>query len=234
MLPASPLVAGPLLAAGRLLARQQPPVQDPDDVREAADEVLSRPEFGEAPTTLLQRIGDWIADLFGDPPSRTVETRAGSGGSGLLTLLLLLLLVVLLVLVVRALIRQPRLRRTDADPEPTIEVTEHHDAAAWSRAAVDHEAAGDWREALRCRFRALLEQLVERGVVDEVPGRTTGELRLEVADRAPAAAGDFAEVADLFDAAWYGEADTGPDDVRRLLDHADRVLAATERELVAP
>jgi hypothetical protein len=140
----------------------------------------------------------------------------------------------LIVLVVRALIRQPRLRRTDADPEPTIEVTEHRSAAAWDRAAADHEAAGDWREALRCRFRALLEQLVERGVVDEVPGRTTGELRLEVADRAPAAAGDFAEVADLFDVAWYGEADTGPEDVRRLVDLGARVLAATERELVAP
>jgi hypothetical protein len=223
-----------MLLASHLLARQQPPVQDPEEVRQAADEVLSRPEFGEPPVTLFQRIIDWIADLFGDPPSQTVETRGGGGGSGLLTVVLLVLLVALIVLVVRALIRQPRLHRTDADPEPTIEVTEHRSAASWDGVAADHEAAGEWKEALRARFRALLEHLVERGVVDEVPGRTTGELRLEVADRAPAAAGDFAEVADLFDAAWFGEADTGPEDVRRLVDHGARVLAATERELVAP
>lgn len=235
---ASPLVAVQLLAGqvltGPLIARQQPPVHDPDDVRQAADEVLSRPEFGEPPTTLLERIADWIADLFGDPPSRTVDPGgAGSGGSGILSVLLLVVIVVLIVLLVRALLRQPRLRRTDADPEPTIEVTEHRSASAWERSAAEHEAAGDWKEAARCHFRALLERLVDRGIVDEVPGRTTGELRAEVADRAPAAAGDFAEVATLFDTAWYGDAGTGPEDVRRLVDHAARVLAATEPQPVA-
>jgi hypothetical protein len=219
-----------------LLARQPPPVHDPDDVRRAADEVLSRPEFGDAPLTLLERIARWIVDrfgdLFGELPSGS-PGAPGGGGSGLLTLLLLAAVVVVLVLVVRALLRQPRLRRTDADPEPTIDVTEHLSASGWERQAAEHEAEGRWKQALRCRFRALLERLADRGVIDEVPGRTTGELRAEVAGRAPGADADFAAAADLFDVAWYGDADTGPDEVRRLVELAAAVLAATERVAVA-
>ena len=70
-------------------------------------------------------------------------------------------------------------------------------------------------------------------MVDEVPGRTTGELRTEVRERARSADPDFAAAADLFDLAWYGDADAGADDVRRLVDHAGRVLVAAERDLVA-
>jgi hypothetical protein len=218
-----------------LVPSQPPPVHDPEEVKQAADEILSRAEFGEAPLTLLERIARWIADLFGDGSSSSPGTTsaAGSGGSGLFTLLLLALVVVGLVLVIRALLRQPSRRKTDADPEPTIDVTEHLSASAWEREAAAHEADGRWKDALRCRFRALLEGLVEHGVIDEVPGRTTGELRAEVADRAAGAHDDFTAAADLFDLAWYGDADTGPDDVRRLGEHAGRVLAAAVRTPVA-
>ena len=217
-----------------LIRSQPPPVHDPEEVRQAADEILSGAEFGAAPLTLLERIARWIADLFGEGgPSSGTTPGPGSGGSGLFTLLLLALVVVGLVLVIRALLRQPSRRRTDADPEPTIAVTEHLSAAAWEREAAAHEADGRWKDALRCRFRALLERLVEHGVIDEVPGRTTGELRAEVAERAAGAHDDFTAAADLFDVAWYGDTDTGPDDVRRLSDHAARVLAAVDRTPVA-
>ena len=225
-----------MLLPSVLLLSQPPPVQDPEEVRRAADEILSRPEFGEPPLTLLERIARWIADLFGEPPSRS-PSGPGTGGSVLVTLLLFALLVALIFFVVRALVRQPRLRRSDEDPEPTIEVTEHLSAAQWDRAAADHEAAGDWKEALRCHFRALLERLVGQGTIDEVPGRSTGELRAEVAVRVPTATDDFTAAADLFDVAWYGDVDTGPDEVRRLREHAERVLAAAARvpeEVVAP
>jgi hypothetical protein len=223
-----------MLLVSAYLLLQPPPVQDPDEVREAADEVLSRPEFGEAPRTLLQQIADWIRDLFGDsrPPS-SEASGPGDGGSGVLTLVLLVVIIVLVVLVIRALLRQPRLRRSDEDPEPTIEVTEHLSASSWDELAAGHEAAGDWKEAVRCRFRALLERLVDREVIDEVPGRTTGELRAEVTARAPGAAADFTAAADVFDEAWYGEDDTGPEELRRVVDLAAAVLAATERALVA-
>lgn len=210
-----------------LLPSQQPPVHDPEEVRQAAEEILSRSEFGEPPRTLLQRIIEWIADRFGDRGPPAFEgTGPGSGGSSLLTLILLVVLVVLLVLVVRALLRQPSRRRSDADPEPAIDVSEHRSAAAWEREAVDHEAAGRWKDAVRCRFRALLEHLVDRRVLDEVPGRTTGELRVEVAARTPAAATAFAAAADVFDLAWYGDIDTGPEQLQALVAHSARVLEA--------
>lgn len=214
-----------------MLGSQPPPVHDPDEVRELAEEILGRPEFGDPPASLLGRIASWIADRFpgGDGGGGDVATGPpGGGGSGLLSLLLLVALLVLLVLVVRALLRQPRRLRSDADDEPVVEVTEHLDASGWAAAALEHEAAGRWKDGLRCRFRALLEELATRGVIDEVPGRTTGELRAEVSSAAPSAAEAFDSIADLFDAAWYGDAETGPAEAAVADARARAVLAATE------
>ena len=48
------------LASPLLLVGQPPPVHDPEEVKQAADEILSRAEFGEAPLTLLPmcKVGD--------------------------------------------------------------------------------------------------------------------------------------------------------------------------------
>src|SRR5690606_6328815 len=134
--------SSPPRSCGPVPASQPPPAHDPDEVRELAEEILARPEFGEEPVTLLERLADWIADLFDLPGPREGASTPGSGGSGLLTVLVLVALVVILVLVVRALLRQPRRGRSDADPEPSVEVEEHRSAQAWARAAADHEAAG--------------------------------------------------------------------------------------------
>src|SRR5207244_8332949 len=95
----------------------------------------------------------------------------------------------------------------------------------WEAGAAGHEAAGRWRDAVRCRYRALVADLARRGVVDEVPGRTSGEYRAEVTASLPAAAADFTGATDLFERAWYGAADAGPDDDERFKRLAERVLA---------
>jgi hypothetical protein len=41
-------------------------------------------------------------------------------------------------------------------------------------------------------------------VIDEIPGRTTGEERAQLRRNRPAADGSFRSAADLFDGAWYG------------------------------
>ena len=52
-------------------------------------------------------------------------------------------------------------------------------AAQWRAEAAAHDAAGRWREALRCRYRALVAELAGRGLVEEIPGRTSGEYRIQ-------------------------------------------------------
>lgn len=98
----------------------------------------------------------------------------------------------------------------------------------WRDEADSHSAAGRYRDALRCRYRALVGDLARRGLLDEIPGRTTGEERRELYASAPNALPAFREAADLFDAAWYGwiPVDASDDARFRQLD-IDVLAAAT-------
>lgn len=200
------------------------PEHDADEVRRLAEEVLGREEFEAPARSLLERILDWIGDLFPEGSGEPGTGSGGGGGSSLLTVLALAVLVLGVVLAVRALARQPRRRRPRADDEPVVEVETRRAADDWLAAAARHEAAGEWKEGIRCRFRALVEALADDGVLPEVPGRTTGEYRVDVREAVPDVADDFVGAADLFDRAWYGDVDTGPDEARRFAGHADRVL----------
>lgn len=50
----------------------------------------------------------------------------------------------------------------------------------WADEASQLEASGDWKGAIRCRCRELVAVLVQRRLVESVPGRTTGELRQDL------------------------------------------------------
>jgi hypothetical protein len=117
--------------------------------------------------------------------------------------------------------------------EPRARPAERPDATLtapqWLDAAERAEAAGDWREGLRCRHRALVARLVEEGVVDDVAGRTTGEYRREVGRALPGAAGEFAGATELFERAWYGAAATGPEERARFGALAEQVLERVGR-----
>jgi hypothetical protein len=115
-----------------------------------------------------------------------------------------------------------------AGPAPAAggrEVEERRSVDEWEAAARRHEAAGEWKEGLRCRFRSLVERLVGRGAIPDVPGRTAGELRADVDAALPPVAADFAGAVDLFERAWYGDLPTGPEEAARFQDHAHRVLS---------
>lgn len=206
-------------------AAPPPPRHDLGEVSDLADDILARDEFQNPSENLIQRIGSWIAEhLQFDPP---LSGGSGSGGSSVLTVVLLALALAGLAYALRVLLRQPRRRRrmTDAEPEIDVEVAAERSAGQWIEAAAQHEAAGRWKEGLRCRFRALLGRLSEGGVVAEIPGRTTGEYRADIEATAPQVSEEFSGAADLFDRAWYGDVPTGADESRRFAEHAVRVVA---------
>jgi hypothetical protein len=75
---------------------------------------------------------------------------------------------------------------------------------------------------------------VDGGVLSSEPGRTTGELRAELAGTLPVAAGWFDEATTLFELPWYADAHTGPDERRRFAELATSVVAAADSpELVS-
>jgi hypothetical protein len=195
------------------------PTRDPDQVRRVVREVLARPEFRPPTRSLFTRILDWILELIGRLLAVLGQSAAGS-------VVGLLLLVAIVVAVGLAVARFSRAVTRSAEVAAAVPAAPRRSAADWSAEAEAHERAGEWRQAVRCRYRSLVAELAARGLLDEVPGRTAGEYRGEVGRRVPTAAADFAGVTELFEVAWYGRRPTGADQAALLRDLSDRVLAA--------
>ncbi|MDP2290380.1 MAG: DUF4129 domain-containing protein [Actinomycetota bacterium] len=205
--------------------------QDPDVVREEACKLVS-------------------PDSRVCSPPKPREPRTSNGGGNfdlsfvslLLWLLLIAAVVGLIYLLVRALAGSGtfggrRRSRAKDDDDDELDV-EERDAVAidrsrepvnWRAEAEEHRRAGRYREALRCRYRALVGDLARRGLIDEIPGRTTGEERAQLRAVTPTAGPPFNAAADLFDGAWYGNRDVGLDDDDRF-QSLERDVLASSRE----
>ena len=220
MLPALAPAAGLVLALAQGRGELRAPDRDPQQVREVVREVLSRPEFRPAHRSLTERVFAWVLEVIG----RLLAALGGSGAGGIVGLLLLAL-----VLVGVGVLAARFSRGLTPSPEVAAAVPggRRRSAAEWRADAEAQEGAGAWRDAVRSRYRALVADLAARGLVEEVPGRTAGEYRREVGHALPAAAGDFAGATELFEVAWYGRADTGPQEAAHLRDLSDRVLQRT-------
>lgn len=199
-----------------------------DQVRDVATEVFRRGEF-QRHKSLLQRIIEWIEDLFDGNQVDTTVPSAG-GGSALGQLLLYLLLAVLVVILVWLLVRAARGRiRSTASDEPedaSARIEEERAASEWRSDAARAEAEGRWKDAMRDRYRELVAGLMEARALPDVPGRTTGELRLDIVAHLPAMADRFSEACLLFELPWYADLPTGPDENARIRALSAEILAA--------
>jgi hypothetical protein len=193
-----------------------PPDHSGESIQRAAREILARPEFRRPPKTWYQRITGWLNDLL----DRIARVAGGTTTLGIIIMLVALAIIVFL------LFRLSRTLRPDPQRRVSVMVDVGRPATDWRREAAAHDAAGEWRQALRCRYRALIADLAAAGKVREVPGRTTGEYRVGVARAVPGAAVDFGVATDLFERVWYGASPAGPDDNRRFDELAAHVTAA--------
>ena len=208
----------------------EPIDQDPDVVREEACRLVSRDQSVCAPPDTSP------------PPS-------GSGGSAinanwvgaLLWVVLITALLAMLVYLVRYLIERSgrgraKKKRDAADTgeldqveQAAVAIDRSREPTNWRDEAEEHRRAGRYREAMRCRYRALVGDLARRGLIDEIPGRTTGEERTQLRHVQPDAGSPFTSAADLFDGAWYGHhvVDSADDD--RFQSFENDVLVKTGR-----
>jgi hypothetical protein len=203
--------------------------QDPDNVREEACRIVSPNQkvCTPATTTPPKVAGGSSFDL--------------SWVSLLIWVLLIAGVIALVVLLVRFVVGRGWNRRPRRDDEADLDLDEMELAAVavdrsrepvnWRAEADDHRRAGRFRDALRCRYRALVGDLARRGLIDEIPGRTTGEERAQLGRARPAASGPFTAAADLFDDAWYGhiEVAAGDDDRFQALERDVLSVAGVRR-----
>jgi hypothetical protein len=195
------------------------PAGDPARARQLAHDILSGRQFRVPPRSLFSRVTGWIVHRL----ALIVAWLVKGGTASVVGIIVLVAAALVVVLVVS---RYSRGLRGDPARSPAYETFVRRSARDWLAEAAEHEQAGRWRDAIRCRYRALLADLDGRGVIREVAGTTSGEYRTAVARRAPSAGVPFAGASELFERAWYGSRPGGPEDADQFRHLADEVLAA--------
>jgi hypothetical protein len=222
LLASLPLAAG-VAGVVAVAAAQEPggAPHDPDTVRRLADDILARPEFRQPAPSLFERVQQWLADRIG----QVVESLVGGNANAISWLLFFALVGV----VVWFVLRFARTVQVDPARRPEVAVERRRTPAEWRAEAAEREAAGEWRAALRCRYRALVGDLAQRGIVPDIAGRTAGEYRVDVGRALPPVAPDFAGATELFERAWYGDIATGPAESEQFRALEERVLDGAGR-----
>ena len=179
---------------------------------ELSDPVYAQHEPGWAERALL-----WLWRHLED-----LDLPAGPGGtSGLVILLALVLLVVLVVWWRTGPMRGPVARTSGRAVLQGVVRT-----AAEHRQLADRAAAqGRWQDAVRERFRAVVQALEERGLLDELPGRTAQEVAADAGRSLPMLQEQLRAAARVFDDVCYGSR-TATGDHDALLRRLDAQVAS--------
>jgi hypothetical protein len=179
----------------------------PDEARELLERELAGSEYPHP--SLLDRFWEWLGEQLGD-------ASAAATGSPVGILLALVAGAVVFVALLGALSRVRRDRHGHDEAPGILETT--LSARDLRRRAEDAVREGRHHHAVADGARAVARGGVERGLVDDSPGRTSHEVLAELAERFPSLAEDLRGTADLFDRVVYGGRGAGRDDATRVLE----------------
>lgn len=169
-----------------------------DEARDAAVRELSDPIYRAAEPSWLRRAIEWVGERLEELFTATADLAPG-GAAGLVVLLVLLLGIAVIVrLRAGKLARSARARRSVLG-ERSMSAAEHRDAAESAL------AAGDVAMAIVERFRAIVRELEQRGVLDEQSGRTADEVAMQAGAALPGCAGGLRDASRVFDDVYYGD-----------------------------
>lgn len=124
-------------------------------------------------------------------------------------------------------LRWRRRRRASPEPLDDLPADELGDlpAGALVLTADQLAAAGRFAEAVRERLRAIVRDLIERGVIPHTPGWTVTELAAAAGSVVPPVAPALRSAAELFSEIWYGQRPATAADDAAMREHAQRVQA---------
>lgn len=190
---------------------------DRDAARDAATRELSDPGYAEAGPNALERGFGWVVEQLG-------KLLAGIGGGlpwqgGVAILLAIVLIIVLIVRYWRGRAVRNVVSVRNVFGGRTMSADEHR------RAAEEAQRRGDLTEAVRERFRALVRELEQRGVLVPRAGRTVDEVATEAGRALPALADDLRGAAWTFDDVFYGGRPATTERYEQLVTVDDRVRA---------
>lgn len=190
-----------------------------DEARAAAERELSDPAYAAAQPSFVERIIEWVL-------ARLDELFSGFGALGTgRTVGLVILALVALTAVVIIRLRAGRIARSGrvwsaVFAETTLSAREHR------RLAEEAAARGALDVAIRERFRAIVRELEERGVLDAASGRTVDEIAAQAGQVLPTHAAALRHAAGIFDDVVYGDRPATVDGYGSLVALDDEVQSA--------
>ena len=197
---------------------------DADRVRRVAERIVGNPPYRDGEVGALRRLLQSVLDAVGAFLSRVL---GAVGGTPALAWAVAAVGLLVLGIVVWRATRGATLGRggDPAVPVPGAERT----AASWRAEAEAHLAAGRREAALRARYAAAVVTLIERGVLDDVPGRTIRELDAELQLVGPALAPAFATAGSRVERVVFGDEPASGDDLEAAAYALERAATATAR-----
>jgi hypothetical protein len=213
-----------------VIAQELPvPRPRPEEISDRADAIVQRPEYRQT-QSWLERASGWLDDVLGD----IIGGLASGGVGGVVSWLILAVLVgVILWLLIRLTPVAGLARAASTEAVVTTqgpEATEFLTAEEWRREAARLAAAGDYDRALRARYRALLAELIDRGLIEDIAGRTPGEYRRDLQSGARREVAEpFSSATDLFEEIWYGPDKADERHLGRFDENERRVLSEVGR-----
>lgn len=194
------------------------------------EDVLSRPEFAPLTPSLWDQVRDGVLDVISQLLAGLTGGDVGAGWRAAS----LVALAALLALVTWVVVRFARGTRRDPRAVQVLASEIGRSPRDWESEAEGHEDAGRWRDAIRCRYRAVIAHLAGRSLMEEVPGRTAREYAAAVRAAAPDAAQDFDRATAAFESAWYSEAEVDAHDAAGMRQAVGAVLAAAPEKARRP
>ena len=193
-------------------------------VRRTAERIVGNPPYREGEVGTLRRLLERVLDAVGGFLSQVLGAVGGTPALawGVATVGLALLGAVVWRATRGATLSGGGDR---ALPTPGTE----RSAASWRSEAEAHLAAGRWEAALRARYAAAVVTLLERGIVDDVPGRTIRELDAELALVAPEVAPDLAAAGACVERVVFGDDEAGEPELRAAARALERAATARPR-----
>jgi hypothetical protein len=171
--------------------------------------------LGETRPGLLERFRRQVAALLSAAQQRTIEALRGGPAW--------------IVLVVAAALAVLALWRLRLRPVPLARAARGRRApspAEWRRRAEEARRRGDAAAAVVALYRSLVAGLAERGLVEDRPSLTAGEVRAAVGATPPGLSVAMAEATRRYERVRYGMAPPTDEDIAALADAERRARGA--------
>jgi preprotein translocase subunit Sss1 len=188
-----------------------------EEVKEKLQEILSSEEFSEqgangksAFSSLRERLRDYIEELFERfNVSQNMENilsnaKMPPGMLSVIKIAAVLLLVGIIVLIIYLIVKNLKGSRKIKHDEDMVLINTIKDPDVLFQKVIEYQNAGDYNQALRYLYIALLVKLNRLNIIKINKSKTNKQYLMEIRQYKPEIFSDITEFTNDFNLYWYG------------------------------